>query len=93
MDQATGRAVYGADVRLPGMLYGKVLRSPHAHALVKRIDTSKALALPGVHAVLTHADFPEPLEPVMQTVRGPQPTKWDSERIMAALKAAWAVKS
>ncbi|MCC6236824.1 MAG: xanthine dehydrogenase family protein molybdopterin-binding subunit [Dehalococcoidia bacterium] len=86
VDKVTGRAVYGADVRLPGMLYGKVLRSPHAHALVKRVDASKALALPGVHAVLTNADFPEPLEPVMQTVRGPQPTRWDTERILAGRK-------
>ncbi len=86
MDKVTGRAIYGADVRLPGMLYGRVKRSPHAHALIKRIDVSKALALPGVHAVITHEDFPEPNEPVMQTVRGPQPTKWDAERIMAGRK-------
>ena len=43
-DKVTGRAVYGADVRLPGMLHGKVLRSPHAHARIKSIDTSKAAA-------------------------------------------------
>ena len=86
LDKVTGRAVYGADVRLAGMLYGRVKRSPHAHAFIKSIDTSQALALPGVHAVITHADFPEPTEPVMQTVRGPQPTKWDSERLMAGRK-------
>ena len=57
-DKVTGRAQYGADIRLPGMLYGKVKRSPHAHALIKRIDASKALALPGVKAVVTRADFP-----------------------------------
>jgi CO/xanthine dehydrogenase Mo-binding subunit len=86
LDKVTGRAVYGADVRLAGMLYGRVKRSPHAHAFIKSIDTSKALALPGVHAVITHADFPEPNEPVMQTVRGPQPTKWDGERLLAGRK-------
>jgi len=86
VDKVTGRAVYGADVRLQGMLIGRVKRSPHAHAIIKRIDVSKALALPGVHAVITHEDFPEPTEPVMQTIRGPQPAGWDSERLMARRK-------
>jgi CO/xanthine dehydrogenase Mo-binding subunit len=86
VDKVTGRAVYGADVRPQGMLIGRVKRSPHAHAIIKSIDVSKALALPGVHAVITHDDFPEPDEPVMQTIRGPQPTAWDSERIMARRK-------
>ena len=58
-DKVTGRAQYGADIRLPGMLHGKIKRSPHAHALIKRIDASKALALPGVKAVVTAADLPE----------------------------------
>lgn len=53
-----GRAVFTDDMTLPGMLHLKVLRSPHAHAMVKKIDTSKALALPGVVAVYTHEDFP-----------------------------------
>ncbi len=60
-DKVTGRARYGADITLPGLLYGKVLRSPHAHARIKSIDTSRALALPGVKAVVTSADFPQPL--------------------------------
>ena len=47
-DKVTGRALYGADVRLPGMLYGAVLRSPHAHARILSIDATQALALPGV---------------------------------------------
>jgi CO/xanthine dehydrogenase Mo-binding subunit len=50
----TGQAQYFDDIHLPGMLYGKVLRSPHAHANIKHIDTSRAEALPGVRAVLTH---------------------------------------
>ena len=54
-----GRAAFGADMVMPGMLWGKVLRSPHAHARIKSIDTSKAAALPGVKAVVTSADFPE----------------------------------
>ena len=49
--KVTGRAMYGADFTLPGMLYGKILRSPHAHARIRSIDTSKAAALPGVKAV------------------------------------------
>jgi CO/xanthine dehydrogenase Mo-binding subunit len=59
VDKVTGRAKYGADISLPGMLHGKVLRSPHAHAQIKSIDTSAALALPGVKAVVTGADFPD----------------------------------
>ena len=51
-----GKARYTADLKLPGMLVGKILRSPHAHARIVRIDTSKALALPGVKAVVTGAD-------------------------------------
>ncbi|HJM89933.1 MAG TPA: xanthine dehydrogenase family protein molybdopterin-binding subunit [Dehalococcoidia bacterium] len=86
VDKVTGRAVYGADVRMAGMLFGRVKRSPHAHAIIKSIDTSKAEALPGVHAVITHEDFPEPTEPTMQTIRGPMPTMWDLERLLARRK-------
>ena len=59
-DKVTGRAVYGADVQLPGMLHGKVLRSPHAHARIKSINTQKAEAFEGVRAVVTAADLPDP---------------------------------
>ena len=59
VDKVTGRAKFGADLILPGMLVGKILRSPHPHAIVKSIDTSKAEALPGVKAVVTRDDFPE----------------------------------
>ncbi|MBV1879388.1 MAG: xanthine dehydrogenase family protein molybdopterin-binding subunit [Pseudomonadales bacterium] len=57
-DKVTGRAAYGADMSLPGMVWGKILRSPHAHANIKSIDTSRAEALQGVLAVATFADFP-----------------------------------
>ena len=57
--KVTGRAQYGADLKLPGMLYGKILRSPHAHARILSIDTSAAEALPGVKAVMTAADLPQ----------------------------------
>jgi len=56
-DKVTGRAKYGTDVQLPGMLYGKVLRSPHAHARILSIDIHKAEALPGVYAVVTTDDL------------------------------------
>ena len=57
VDKVTGRARFGADAHLPNMLVGKVLRSPHAHARLKSIDVSRALALPGVKAVVTRDDF------------------------------------
>ncbi len=57
--KVTGMAQYGADYSLPGMLWAKVLRSPHAHARIRSIDTSKAAALKGVKAVITGHDFPE----------------------------------
>ncbi len=60
MDKVTGRALYGADVQMAGLLHGRILRSPHAHALVRGIDASRALALPGVEAVVTSADLSEP---------------------------------
>lgn len=59
VDKVTGRAKYGADISLPGMLYGKVVRSPHPHARIKSIDASAALALPGVKAVVWGKDFPD----------------------------------
>ncbi len=59
LDKVTGRARYGADFSAPGMLWASVVRSPHAHARIKKIDASKALALEGVKAVVTRADFPE----------------------------------
>ena len=58
-DKVTGRAAYGSDISLPGMLHAKILRSPHAHAVIKSVDTSRAEAAPGVHAVITSADLPE----------------------------------
>ena len=57
-DKVTGQARYGADISLPGLLHGKVLRSPHSHAKIKSIDASKALALPGVKAFVTSDDMP-----------------------------------
>ena len=75
LDKVTGRAVYGADIRLSGLVYGAVLRSPYPHARVVSIDTSKAEAAPGVLAVMTGADVPG---------TGP-----DADRVMAGAKAVY----
>jgi 4-hydroxybenzoyl-CoA reductase alpha subunit len=56
--KATGAAIYADDIQLPGMLHAKTLRSPHAHARIQKIDASRALALPGVLAVITGRDMP-----------------------------------
>ena len=58
VDKVTGRAQYGADLNLTGLLHGRILRSPHAHARIKSVDTGRAEALPGVRAVVTAADLP-----------------------------------
>ncbi len=58
-DKVTGKAVYTADLHLPNLAHGKIVRSPHAHARIRSIDASEALKIPGVYAVVTHADFPD----------------------------------
>src|ERR1700730_4120067 len=86
-DKVTGRAAYAADTNMPGMIWGKVLRSPHAHARIKSIDTSKAEALPGVEAVMTAkdiVDFPIAKGPVML---GIQDMRWMCRNVMAREKA------
>ena len=59
IERVTGTATYTHDIELPGMLYGKILRCPHASAKIKRLDSEKAESLPGVHLVLTHRNVPE----------------------------------
>ena len=58
VDKVTGRAKYGGDFQMSGLLHGHVLRSPHAHARIKSIDVSRALAYPGVRALVTGQDMP-----------------------------------
>ena len=67
IEKVTGAALYGADMHLQGLLYGKVLRSPHAHARIKSIDTGKAEAHAEVKAVAIAADLP-PVPPLAQVV-------------------------
>jgi CO/xanthine dehydrogenase Mo-binding subunit len=70
VDKVTGRALYGADLQLAGLLHGCVLRSPHAHARIRAIDPSRALALPGVEAVVTSADLPDPRNKIAELGEG-----------------------
>jgi len=70
LDKVTGRANYGADFTLPGLLHGYVLRSPHAHARIVSIDTSAAEAMPGVKAVMTGADIPKTTAMIMLGAEG-----------------------
>ena len=60
IDKVTGKALFGADTSAPGMLHGRILRSPHAHARIRSIDTAAALALKGVKAIVTSADLSKP---------------------------------
>ena len=57
-DKVTGRSVYAADINLTGLLWGKILRSPHPHARIRHIDASKALRVAGVRAVVTGPEVP-----------------------------------
>src|ERR1051325_953860 len=88
-DKVTGRAEYGTDVRLPGMLFGRMKRSPYAHANIKRIDATKALALPGVKAVLTRADFPDPGDGLVPGEGPPVSARFLSDNVMADKKALY----
>ena len=83
-DKVTGRAKYGGDFQLAGLLHGKVLRSPHAHARIKAIDTRKAAALPGVKAVVTGQDLP--VAAMENPGRG---MRFSSENIFAQDKALY----
>ncbi len=78
VDKVTGRARFGADYAFPGMLHGKVLRSPHAHARIKSINLEKALKLPGVKAMVTAADW----RPCRRT-RAKRSAKWRSTRAIS----------
>lgn len=85
-DKVTGRASYSSDTSMPGMIWGKVLRSPHAHAIIKSIDTSKAEKLPGVKGVVTHKDIVEfPLD--KSVMLGIQDMRWMCRNVMAREKA------
>ena len=88
-DKVTGKAVYTADVQLPGMLRGFILRSPIAHGLIKSIDTSAAKATPGVHAVITSADMPEVGDKIADLGEGAVNLKYLSGNVLAQDKVLY----
>jgi CO/xanthine dehydrogenase Mo-binding subunit len=88
-DKVTGRAQYGADFQLAGLLYGHVLRSPHAHARIKRIDTSKAERFPGVKAVVTAADFPQTPDRLVDLGEGDTPLSYARGNVFAGGKTLY----
>jgi xanthine dehydrogenase molybdenum-binding subunit len=89
VDKVTGRAVYGADVQMAGLLHGRVLRSPIPHGRIKKIDASRALALPGVEAVVTSADFPNPGDKIAELGEGAVALKDLSGNCMARNKVLY----
>jgi len=89
VDKVTGRAAYGADIRLPGMLYGAVLRSPHAHAKINSIDTREAEKLHGVHAVITAKDFPDLESKIVELGESVIDRKYQSNNVLARDKVLY----
>ncbi|MGI8926826.1 MAG: xanthine dehydrogenase family protein molybdopterin-binding subunit [Tepidiformaceae bacterium] len=89
VEKVTGKAQYGADIRLPGMIHGAILRSPHAHARILTIDTSGAESYPGVLAVLTAKDFPAAADMVQDLGEGAVNLKELSDNVLASDKALY----
>jgi CO/xanthine dehydrogenase Mo-binding subunit len=89
VDKVTGRAKYGGDLKLSGMLYGSMLRSPHAHAKIKSIDISKAEAWPGVRAVVTSDDMPEQGDRVVELGEGAVNMRHLSANVLAREKVLY----
>jgi CO/xanthine dehydrogenase Mo-binding subunit len=89
VDKVTGRALYGADLQLAGTLHGYILRSPHAHARILAIDTSKAAAHPGVRAVVTAADFSPGPDRIVDLGEGNTPLSYIRGNVLAAGKVLY----
>jgi xanthine dehydrogenase molybdenum-binding subunit len=89
LEKVTGAAKYGADIQLPGLIFGKILRSPHAHARILSIDTSEAEKLPGVLAVVTHNDFPIADDKIQDLGEGAVNLRELSSNILASDKALY----
>jgi xanthine dehydrogenase molybdenum-binding subunit len=88
-DKVTGRAIYGADFQVNGLVHGAVLRSPHAHARIKRVDTSKAAAAPGVVAVVTADDFPQTPDRIVDLGEGETPVSHLRGNVLAKGKVLY----
>ncbi len=94
VDKVTGRARFGADASAPGMLVGRILRSPHPHARIRKIDTSRAERLAGVKAIVTSRDFPEAkaaLRDVMRNVMAHDKVLYDGHAVAAVAATSAAV--
>lgn len=89
IDKVTGRAKYGADIRVTGMIHGAILRSPHAHAKIKSINTAKAAALPGVRAIVTSADLRDPGDHIVELGEGAVNLEDLSNNVLAASKVLY----
>ena len=89
MEKVTGKALYGADVQLPNMSHGAILRSPHAHAKINSIDSSEAEKIPGVFAVITGKDFQTGIDKDIEIGEGIANFKYDSMNIMARDKVVY----
>src|SRR5213593_851468 len=87
-DKVTGRSIYAADVELPGLLWGKILRSPHPHARIRRVDAAKARRLPGVRAAITGQEIPGHF--VGKMIRDMPVLCWDVTRFVGDRVAAVA---
>jgi CO/xanthine dehydrogenase Mo-binding subunit len=89
IEKVTGRAAFGADFAMPGMLYGRIKRSPHAHARIVSVDTKKALALPGVKAVVSGADFPDLADELVEGGEAASSMRDLAWNVMARAKALY----
>ena len=89
VDKVIGRALYGADYQAAGLLHGRVLRSPHAHARIKSINTSRAEAYPGVKAVVTAADLTASQDKIVDLGEGAVNLKFMCDNILAREKALY----
>ncbi len=88
-DKVTGRALYGADFAIAGQLHGAIVRSPHAHARIKSIDTAKAEALPGVKAIVTAADLPDAGDRIVDLGEGDTRLSFIRGNVLASGKALY----
>src|ERR1700676_5488941 len=94
VDKVTGRAKFGADANAPGMLVGKILRSPHAHARIRAIDTAKAAKLPGVKATVTRDDFRDgdpSLRDVLHNIMARDKVLYDGHAVAAVAATSTAI--
>src|SRR5215468_11833312 len=88
-EKVTGRVQYVADIKPRGLLHAKLLRSPHAHARIVRIDTSKAAAFPGVKAIVTADDLAESADRMVDLGEGETPLSFIRGNVLAKGKALY----